>query len=73
MFIPSLLVINIPSAMTRWIIFVLSLTQIIYMTEVGILAMQTDVGLNVKNMFVIFLERTIIAIPLIVLAANLIF
>ena len=73
MFIPSLLVINIPSAMTRWIICVLSLTQIIFMTEVGILAMQTDVGLNVKNLFVIFLERTIIAIPLIVLAANLIF
>ncbi len=48
MFIPALLAINIPSIATRWMIAVLSLVQIIFMTEVGVLAMQTDAGLNVK-------------------------
>jgi len=49
------------------------LVQIIFMTEVGVLAMQTDAGLNVKNLLIIFLERTIIAIPIIVLAAHFVF
>ena len=73
MFIPALLAINIPSIATRWMIAVLSLVQIIFMTEVGVLAMQTDAGLNVKNLLIIFLERTIIAIPIIVLAAHFVF
>lgn len=73
MFIPAVLGINIESVVTRWIIGTLSLVQIIFMTEVGILAIQSKVGLNVANLFIIFLERTIIAIPLIVLAANIVF
>ena len=73
MFIPAVLGINIQSIATRWIIGTLSLVQIIFMTEVGILAIQSKVGLNVGNLFIIFLERTVIAIPLIVLAANIVF
>lgn len=73
MFIPAVLGINIQSVVTRWIIGTLSLVQIIFMTEVGILSIQSKVGLNVGNLFIIFLERTVIAIPLIVLAANIVF
>lgn len=73
MYIPALMVINVPSMVTKWIIGTLSLAQIIFMTEVGILAIQAKVGLNVWNLFVIFLERTVISIPVIVLMANLFF
>ena len=71
MFIPALLGIGITSLKTRFIIGTLSLVQIIFMTEVGILAINAKVGLNVGNLFVIFMERTIISLPIIVLASNL--
>lgn len=72
MFIPALLITGVASVKTRFIIGVLSLVQIIYLTEVGAIAIKSKVPLNIWKLFVIFLERTIIAIPLIVVFANII-
>lgn len=72
MFIPALLVGGVQSIKTKFIIAVLSLVQIIYLTEVGAIVIKSEVPLNLVDLFIIFLERTIIAIPLIVLFANLI-
>lgn len=73
MFIPSLLVTAVESAKTRFIISTLSLIQIIYITEVGAVIIQTDLGVDMKKLFLIFLERTVISLPIIVLVSNLIF
>lgn len=72
MFIPALLITGVESVKTKFIIGVLSLVQIIYLTEVGTIAIKSEVPLNFLNLLVIFLERTIIAIPMIVLFANLV-
>ena len=72
MFIPALLITGVESVKTKFIIGVLSLVQIIYLTEVGTIAIKSEVPLNLWKLLVIFLERTIIAIPLIVLFANLV-
>ena len=72
MFIPALLIGGVESVKTRFIIGVLSLVQIIYLTEVGAIAIKSEVPLNFWKLFVIFLERTVIAIPMIVLFANLV-
>ncbi|MBQ7839868.1 MAG: YjiH family protein [Lachnospiraceae bacterium] len=72
MFIPALLITGVESVKTKFIIGVLSLVQIIYLTEVGTIAIKSEVPLNFWKLLVIFLERTIIAIPLIVLFANLV-
>ncbi|MBU3840554.1 MAG: YjiH family protein [Candidatus Ruminococcus intestinipullorum] len=72
MFIPALLITGIESVKTKFIIGVLSLVQIIYLTEVGAIIIKSEVPLNLWKLFVIFMERTIIALPLIVLFANLI-
>ena len=72
MFIPALLVGGIQSVKTKFIIAALSLVQIIYLTEVGAIVIKSEVPLNLVKLFIIFLERTIIAIPLIVLFANLV-
>ena len=45
--------------------------QIIYLTEVGTIIIKSEIPLNLWKLFVIFLERTLIAIPVIVLMANL--
>ena len=72
MFIPALLVGGIQSVKTKFIIAALSLVQIIYLTEVGAIVIKSEVPLNLVKLFIVFLERTIIAIPLIVLFANMV-
>ncbi|MBO5229085.1 MAG: YjiH family protein [Lachnospiraceae bacterium] len=71
MFIPALLIGAVQSVKTKFIIGVLSLVQIIYLTEVGAIIIKSEIPLNLWKLFIIFIERTIIAIPLIVLFANL--
>lgn len=70
MYIPSLLIVGVESVRTRFVIATLSLIQIVYITIVGAVVMQSKVGLNPLKLFVIFIERTIIALPIIVLASR---
>lgn len=72
MFIPALLVTGVESARTRFVIATLSLIQIIYITEVGAVILQTKLGIDFKRLFLIFLERTLLSLPVIVLASRLI-
>ena len=72
MFIPALLSVGIVSVKTKFVIGVLSLVQIIYLTEVGTIIIKSEIPLNFWKLLVIFLERTVLAIPMIVLFANLI-
>lgn len=72
MFIPALLLTGIQSVKTRFIVGVLSLVQIIYLTEVGTIVIKSEIPLNFGKLLVIFLERTLLALPLIVLFANLV-
>lgn len=71
MFIPAVLAANIASYKTRFIIGILSLVQIIYMTEVGTLIVTSKMPIKFKGVLAIFLEKTIIALPIIVLLTNL--
>ncbi len=64
MFIPALITNPESSEQIRFFISALSLVQIIYLTEVGSIIVKSDVGLDMKRLFIIFLERTLIAIPL---------
>lgn len=72
MFIPALLITGVQSVKTKFVIGVLSLVQIIYLTEVGTIVIKSEIPLNFWKLLIIFLERTLIAIPLIVLFANLV-
>ncbi len=71
MFIPALLITGIESVKTKFIIGVLSLVQIIYLTEVGAIIMKSEIPLNFGKLVIIFLERTVIALPIIVVLANI--
>jgi nucleoside recognition membrane protein YjiH len=48
-----------------------SLLQIIYMTEIGLIVLKSRVPVNIGHLLAVFLERTIIAIPLVTLLTNL--
>lgn len=71
MFIPALITSPESSEQIRFFISALSLVQIIYLTEVGSIIVKSDVGLDMKRLFIIFLERTFIAIPLLWLVTKI--
>ncbi|WP_181347727.1 YjiH family protein [Thalassobacillus sp. CUG 92003] len=73
MFLPAIIGSSIESEMTRFIIASLSVTQLIYMSEVGGLLLASKVPVGMKDLFIIFVERTLITLPIIVLIAHLIF
>lgn len=73
MFLPAIMGSSIESEMTRFIIAALSVTQLIYMSEVGGLLLGSKIPIGLKDLFIIFVERTIITLPIITAIAHLIF
>ena len=73
MFIPSILAASIESDMTRFIIAAMSVTQLIYMSEVGALLLGSKIPVNLAELFVIFILRTLVTLPVIAGIAHLIF
>lgn len=71
MFIPAILLANVASIKTRFVVGILSLVQIIYMTEVGTIIVTSKMPVKFKDLVMIFLEKTIISIPIIVVLTNL--
>ncbi len=73
MFIPAILAAPIHSDMTRFVIAAMSVTQLIYMSEVGALLLGSKIPVTLIELFVIFILRTLITLPVIVGVAHLIF
>ncbi|WP_042351147.1 YjiH family protein [Bacillus massiliigorillae] len=73
MFLPSVLAMGIESDLTRFVIATLSVTQLIYMSEVGGLLLGSKIPVNFKDLVIIFLIRTAITLPIIVGVAHLLF
>lgn len=73
MFLPAIIGSGIEAEITRFIIAALSVTQLIYMSEVGGLLLGSKIPVNLFDLIVIFLLRTIITLPIITLIAHIIF
>lgn len=73
MFLPAVVGSGIESELTRFIIGVMSLTQLIYMSEIGILLIKSKIPINFFELFIIFLQRTVITLPVAALIAHLFF
>lgn len=74
MFLPAILGSQmIESEMTRFVIAATSVTQLIYMSEVGGLLLGSKIPVNILDLVLIFLLRTVIALPIIAGVAHLLF
>ncbi|MGP4060686.1 YjiH family protein [Halobacillus sp. H74] len=73
MFLPAVIGSGIESELTRFVIAAISLTQLIYMSEIGILLVKSKIPISVLELAIIFLQRTIITLPIIVVIAHFIF
>lgn len=71
MILPAVLGSGIDSELTRFIIAGISVTQVIYMSEIGTLILRSKIQTTVWQLAGIFLVRTVIAIPLFVLLGHL--
>jgi len=70
MFLPALLGSSIESEFTRFVVGVLSVTQLIYMSEIGILMLKCEIPLRFWHLLVIFTLRTIINLAIILAFAH---
>ncbi len=73
MFLPAVIGSGIESELTRFVIGVMSLTQLIYMSEIGILLLKSKIPLTFVQLFLIFLQRTIITLPVAAAMAHFLF
>ncbi|WP_129139272.1 YjiH family protein [Modicisalibacter coralii] len=70
MFLPAVLASDIESELTRFVIACLSLTQLIYMSEIGALLLKSKIPLKLWELVTIFLLRTAITLPIIVVMGH---
>ncbi|QPL45684.1 YjiH family protein [Halomonas sp. A40-4] len=73
MFLPAVLATNIESELTRFVIACLSLTQLIYMSEIGALLLKSKIPIKLWELVAIFLLRTAITLPIIAFIAHTFF
>jgi len=71
MFIPAVLLGTESPVLTRFIIGALSIVQIIYLAETGILILKSKIPLHIGHLAIIFVMRTVFALPVIVLLARI--
>ncbi|WP_247747448.1 YjiH family protein [Alkalihalobacillus sp. BA299] len=73
MFLPAVIGSGIESEFTRFVIACVSVTQLIYMSEVGGLLLASKLPVKFSDLVIIFFERTLITLPVIVVIAHFIF
>ena len=74
MFTPSVLIAGAGAPdITRFIVAVISVTQVLFLDEVGVLILVSKLPINLPELFLIFLERTIISLLIVCPIAHMIF
>ena len=73
MFLPSVIAAGFESEMTKFVVAATSVTQLIYMSEIGSIIMGSKIPVSLKDLFIIFIERTIVTLPVIAIFAHMLF
>jgi len=70
-FMPALIASGIESQKTSFILAGLSVCQLIFMSEVGVIILRSSLPLGIVELAAIFLLRTIIALPILMVGAHI--
>lgn len=73
MFIPSTLAAPIASEMTRFVIAALSVSQVVFLSEIGAILLGSKIPVGFVDLLAVFLLRTVITLPIIICCAYCIF
>lgn len=69
-FVPALIAGGITSPVTSFVLAGLSVTQLIFMAETGVLIHRSKIPLPIRSLAAIFVIRTVIALPVLVAIAH---
>jgi nucleoside recognition membrane protein YjiH len=73
MFLPAVLLTAVESELTRFVLGCLSLTQLVYMSEIGVLILTSSIPLSLGELAAVFALRTALTLPIIAGMAHLFF
>lgn len=71
-YMPAIAAQGIDSAKTSFVLAGLSVCQLIYMSEVGVIILRSSLPITFLDLLAIFLLRTAIALPVLIVAAHLV-
>lgn len=63
MYLPALFITESPSEASRFFIGVLAFTQLVFMSETGMVLVKSKIGFNMWDVIKLFLFRTVLSIP----------
>ena len=69
-FVPAIIAGNISSPITSFVLAGLSVTQLIFMAETGVLIYRSKIPLPILSLSAVFVIRTVIALPILVAIAH---
>ena len=67
MYLPAIFVSGLSSAAARFFIGALAFTQLVFLSETGMVLVKTKIGLNLWDVTKLFLFRTLLSIPILTL------
>lgn len=70
MYLPALFIRESVSEASRFFIGVLAFTQLVFMSETGMILVKTKIGLNFWDVVKVFIFRTLLSIPILILITN---
>lgn len=73
MLLPSVMIAHVESELTRFVVAAVSVSQLIYLSEVGALLIASKIPVKFKDLLFIFIERTLVTLPIIAVIAHFIF
>ncbi len=65
MYLPALFIGGVESEVARFFIGVLSFTQLVFMSETGMVLLKSSIGLNFFDVVKVFIYRTLLSIPIV--------
>lgn len=73
MFIPAIIAGDIQDPVSRFVLAGLSITQLIFLAENGVLILRSSIPLDLRQIAAVFLLRTLISLPILAGVAHLLF
>ena len=70
-FLPALIASNVDSTFWKFVLAGLSVTQLIFMSEFGLLVLRSSLPLSIYQLASVFVLRTLIGVPVLMLCATL--
>lgn len=71
-YMPAIAAASIESNITSFVLAGLSVCQLIFMSEVGVIILRSSLPISVTDLLVIFLLRTVIVLPVLIAGAHLV-